>query len=152
MNKQQMMDKIVAVLDDAKAGILTTVDRDGKPRARWMTPLILPQWPGTVFAVTSPDFPKVLQLDANNQVEWMVQTRSLDQVINISGGINILDNPSLKAQVIEAIGQKLAVFWKVNTSSTDFVVLETIIDEAVWFKPMKGERETVRFNEEGING
>ncbi|HHT45304.1 MAG TPA: pyridoxamine 5'-phosphate oxidase family protein [Fastidiosipila sp.] len=152
MDKKSMMDKIAAVLDDSKTGVMATVDKDGKPHLRWMTPLILPQWPGALFAVTSPDFPKVMQLDGNNHVEWMIQTRALDQVINVSGGINILDNPSLKAQVIEAIGQKLAVFWKVNTASTDFVVLETIIEEAVWFKPMKGEREVVQFAKEDIDG
>ena len=41
-----------------------------------------------------------MQLDGNNHVEWMIQTRALDQVINVSGGINILDNPSLKAQAV----------------------------------------------------
>ena len=56
----------------------------------------------------------------------------------------------MKAQVMEAIGRKLTVFWKVNKQSTDFVILETIIDEACWFTPMKGEREVVSFRQEGV--
>lgn len=150
MNRLEMMRKIESVLEDSKTGILATIDAEGKPHARWMTPVLLAQWPDTIFAVTSPNFPKIAQLNAYQQVEWMIQTRSLDQIINIRGGINVLDNPSMKAQVMEAIGKKLTVFWKVNKQSTDFVILETIIDEACWFTPMKGEREIVSFRQEGV--
>lgn len=150
MNKLEMMRKIGSVLDESKTGILTTIDAEGKPHARWMTPVLLDQWPDAVFAVTSPEFPKIAQLNKNPQVEWMIQTRSLDQIINVRGAINVLDNPSMKAHVMEAIGRKLTVFWKVNKQSTDFVILETIIDEACWFSPMKGEREVVSFRQEGV--
>jgi pyridoxamine 5'-phosphate oxidase len=150
VNIQEMMGKIEAVLEDAKAGILTTVDEKGRPHARWMTPVLLAPWPETIFAVTSPDFPKILQLGSNNKIEWMIQTKSLDQIINVRGGINVLDNPSLKAQVMEAIGKKLTVFWKINQNNTDFVILETVIDEAVWYAPMKGRREIVSFQQEGV--
>ena len=80
MNKQEMMQKIEAVLEDAKAGVLVTVDSAGNPHARWMTPVVLSQWPESLLAVTSPDFPKVSQLEAHSQAEWMLQTRSLDQI------------------------------------------------------------------------
>lgn len=150
MNNQEMMNKIEAVLEDAKAGILATVDAAGSPHVRWMTPVILSQWPDAIFAVTSPDFPKILQLDSNKKVEWMIQTRALDQIINVRGGINILDNPSLKAQVMEAIGKKLTVFWNINKQKTDFVILETVIEEASWFAPMKDLREIVQFRQEGV--
>lgn len=149
MTIQEMMRKVEAVLEDSKAGILATVDADGHPHARWMTPVVLPQWPDSIFAVTSPQFPKVIQLDANRHVEWMIQTRSLDQVINVRGDMNVLDNPSLKAQVMEAIGRKLTVFWNINKENTDFVILETVIDEACWSAPMKGRKEVVDFRRKG---
>ena len=149
MNRQEMMRKIEAVLDDAKAGVLATADADGRPHARWMTPVLLAEWPETLFAVTSPDFPKIMQLENNKQVEWLLQTRSLDQVINVRGGNNVLDTPSLNAQVMEAIGKKLTVFWKVSGGKTDFVILETIIQEACWHAPVKGIKEIVPFGQEG---
>ncbi len=150
VNNQEMMNKIETVLEDAKTGVLATVDAEGRPHARWMTPVVLAQWPQALFAVTSPDFPKILQLNANNKVEWLIQTRALDQIINVRGGINVLDNPSLKAQVMEAIGRKLTVFWKINKDKTDFVILETVIDEASWYAPMKGLREIVKFGQGGV--
>lgn len=93
MNKLEMMRKIGSVLDESKTGILTTIDAEGKPHARWMTPVLLDQWPDAVFAVTSPEFPKIAQLNKNPQVEWMIQTRSLDQIINVRGGSTCLTIP-----------------------------------------------------------
>ncbi len=151
MNKQEMMRKVEAVLEESKVGVLTNIDAEGRPHARWMTPIVLPQWPDAVFAVTAPDFPKILQLETKKDVEWMIQTKALDQIINLRGAMNVLDNPSLKAQVIEAIGDKLSIFWKVNKEKTDFVILETVIDEVCWYKPMKGLREIVTFRKEGAN-
>ncbi len=149
MTQQEMMRKIEALLDDAKTGVLASVDAQGRPHPRWMTPLVLPRWPNTIFAVTSPHFPQILQLDANNQVEWLIQTRALDQVINVRGGMNIVDNPSLKAQIMEAIGHRLTVFWKQNPDNTDFVILETVIEEAGWSVPLKNIKEVVDFRQKG---
>lgn len=149
MNRREMMRKIEAVLQDAKAGILATTDAEGRPHIRWMTPVLLAEWPDSLFAVTAPDFPKIAQLEAGNRVEWMLQTRALDQVINIRGSIDVLDNPSLKAQIMEANGSKLTFFCKVNQNKTDFVILETCIDEACWSAPTQGLKETVAFRQEG---
>ncbi len=150
MNIHGIMSKTAEILEDAKAGILATIDTSGRPHMRWMTPTLLQERPGTLFAVTSPQFTKVLHLASHPEAEWMLQTRSLDQIVNIKCKINIVDNPSLKAEVMEAVGRKLSVFWKVN-KETDFIVLETILEEATYFCPMKGIKEVVAFNrqEEG---
>ena len=101
--------------------------------------------PDVLFAITSSDFQKVVQLNAHADVEWMIQTRALDQIVNLKGKINVLDNPAIRSEVMEHLAKKLTVFWKVNPEKTDFIVLETIIEEATFFRPMKGYKETVRF-------
>lgn len=150
MNKQEVMQQIETLLDESKAAVLATVSADGKPHMRWMTPFVLSRWPNVVFAITSPTFPKILDLGEGNQVEWLVQSKSLDRIINIRGAINVQENPSLKAQIMEALGHRFAMFWKVNDGSTDFVVLETVVDEVSLFTPMKGVREHVDFRQRGV--
>lgn len=150
MTKHEMMNKIDAILTEAKSAVLATVDAKGRPHARWMTPVVLREWQGILLAVTSPDFHKILQLESNNKVEWLIQTRALDKIVNVRGGINVIDNPSMKAQVMEAVGKHLNIFWRVNTESTDFVILETVIEEAAYYEPMKGNREIVRFLDEEV--
>lgn len=145
MNQHEILYKVEQILEDSKTGVLATIDQDGNPRMRWMTPAILKGRPDVLFAITSPDFEKVAQLDAHVNVEWMIQTRALDQVVNLRGRINVLDNPAIRSEVMEHLAKKLTVFWKVNPQNTDFIVLETIIEEATFFRPMKGYKETVRF-------
>ena len=145
MDQREIMYKVEQLLEDSKTGVLATIEKDGTPRMRWMTPIILKGRPDVLFAVTSPDFGKVLQLVMHPDVEWMIQTRSLNEVVNLRGKINVLDNPAIKSEVMEHLAKRLTVFWKVNTEKTDFIVLETIIKEATYFQPMKGHKETVQF-------
>ncbi len=145
MNTHDIMYKVEQILEDAHTGVLATIDEYGNPRMRWMTPAVVKGRPGVLFAVTSPDFHKVVQLNACADVEWMIQTRALDQIVNLRGKINVLDNPSIRTEVMEHLARQLTVFWRVNTENTDFIVLETILEEATYFRPMKGYKETVHF-------
>ena len=145
MTKKELIERVLFTLEDSKTGVLATTDADGHPRMRWMTPLIIPLCPNALYAVTSPNFAKTLQLEKHPDVEWMLQTRSLSEVIYLRGKINMIDNPSLKAEIIEVIGKRLHNFWKIENKKTDFIILETIIDEGIYFLPMKGKKEIVSF-------
>ena len=145
MDQREMMSKIEQLIEDAKTAILATAGKDGAPHMRWMTPVVVKGRPGTIFAVTSPHSPKAAQLGSHPEVEWMIQTRALDQIVNVKGKINPLDNPSIKMEVIESLGKRLTAFWKINAEKMDFIVLETIIEEATYYSPMKGKKETVKF-------
>ena len=145
MNQHEIMYKVGQILEDSRAGVLATIDEQGNPRMRWMTPAVVKGRPDVLFAVTSPDFHKVVQLNAHADAEWMIQTRALDQVVNLRGKINVLENPSIRSEIMEHLAKQLTVFWRVNTEKTDFIVLETIIEEVTYFRPMKGQKEIVRF-------
>ena len=120
MTKHEVLYKVEQILETTRAGILATLDQDGKPRMRWMTPAILQGRADVLFAVTSPDFEKVVQLATHPDVEWMIQTRALDQIVNLRGKMNILDNPSIRSEVMEHLGKQLTVFWRVNTEKNRF--------------------------------
>jgi general stress protein 26 len=145
MTKSELVTKLEAVLSDARTGVLATVDADGNPRMRWMSPYLMEGQDNVLYAITSPNFGKIDDLQKNPDVQWMIQTRDLREIVTLKGRVTIIDNPSFKAQMIEKIGRKLTVFWKLNTETTDWVVLETRINEAVYFSPMKGLKETVDF-------
>ncbi len=145
MNQHEIMHKVEQILENSHTGVLATIDKDGNPRMRWMTPAVIKGRPDVLFTVASPDSEKVVQLDASAGVEWMIQTRALDQIVNLKGKVNILDNPSIRSEVMEHLAKKLSMYWKVNPEKTHFIVLETIIEEATFFLPMKGHKETVHF-------
>ncbi|HUV07496.1 MAG TPA: pyridoxamine 5'-phosphate oxidase family protein [Spirochaetia bacterium] len=144
MDKSEMLYNLESVVEESKVGVLATTDLEGRPAMRWMTLAIINGRSGSLFAVTSPNFRKVAQIEAHPEVEWMIQTRDLNRIINLKGSVTAVDNPSLKSEVLEAIGKRLEIFWRVNLK-TEFLILETIIDEATYFHPMLKSRQTVSF-------
>lgn len=147
MNQQALMHALEQILDDSKTGILATVDSDGKPRLRWMTPVLLKDRVGVIFAVTSPHFLKTAQITEHPDAAWMIQTRSLSRIVTLQGKINVLDNPFIKTEIIEAVGQRLSMFWKLNSEDMEFVVLETVLERAEYFEPLQGVKHTLSFAE-----
>jgi general stress protein 26 len=145
MTPQEMLNRVEVILEDSKAGILSTITPDGVPHMRWLTPLILKQRPGCIYAVTAPGSAKTIDIDSMPQVEWMLQTRGLTEIVNLKGTITAVDNPALKSEIFDILGPRLTVFWKANPEKDEFIVLETAITEAMWLRPMKGIRETVKF-------
>jgi general stress protein 26 len=131
--------------------VLATVNEKGIPRMRWLTPIVVRERPGAIFAVTTPGSAKTIDIESKPKVEWMLQTRGITEVVNLRGTIYAVDNPSLKSEIMEQLGSKLTVFWKANPEKEEFIVLETVIEEARYLKPMKGYRETVMFHEGAAN-
>lgn len=143
MTVQEMLRKLDGLLELSRVGILTTVDAEGYPRSRWMTPTFVPGREGMLYAVTSPTFAKTVQIAKHPKVGWIFQTRALDEIMTVHGKINIIENPALRQEVQEALGQNLSIFWRVNPREQDLVVLETVIEEITYFNPMKNERYKV---------
>jgi general stress protein 26 len=145
MNEVEFTSLLDTIIEEAKTAIFATVDKEGRPHMRWMTPTLLPDRPGVVYAVTSPDFKKITHLEGNPRGSWMFQTRLLSKVATVSGPVNVVDNSAMKAEVLEGIGRRLNVFWRVNKDPSKLVVLETVIEKAEYSEPMKSVYEHISF-------
>jgi hypothetical protein len=75
----------------------------------------------------------------------MFQTPTLHEVMSVRGPINVVENPSLRTEVLEALGPRLGTFWKLAHDARDLVVLETVVEEVTRFLPMEGRKDQVRF-------
>lgn len=145
MENGEFISALRQVVDDVKTGLLATVDGEGNPHMRWMTPTLMDERPGAIYAITSKHFAKREQLDKNPQVQWLFQTRSLDTIIYANGRANLVDNKSLLNEVLEILAPRLRTFWNVNTDETSLFVLETVIETGRYFLPLKGSKEDVVF-------
>lgn len=145
MDSHEVMNRVGAIIEAHGTGLLATVDEEGNPHLRWLTPTLLRDSPGAVYALTAPRFSKVVQVRAHARVEWMFQTPTLDEVISIRGLLNVVENPSLRSEVLEVLGPRLQTFWKLAHDARDLVVLETIAEEAIRYLPMQGRKDIVRF-------
>lgn len=148
MNKHEIMGLIGTILEDNRTAVLATVDQNGSPHLRWITPGCIEERAGTIFMISAKSLSKVEQIQSNPNVELMFQTRTLDKVLHVSGKINLLKNPSIRAETLECIGRHLHTFWNLNQPETDLIVLELVIDKATYYLPLKGSRITVDFTGE----
>jgi pyridoxamine 5'-phosphate oxidase len=145
MDNREVMNRVGAIIEAHGTGLLATIDDNGHPHVRWMTPTLLRASPGVIYALTAPGFSTFDQVRAHAQVEWMFQTPTLDEVITIRGLVNVVDNPSLRSEVLEALGTRLNALWKLAPQIPDLVVLETVVEKAVRYLPMQGHQDIVRF-------
>ncbi|HCM25280.1 MAG TPA: pyridoxamine 5'-phosphate oxidase [Treponema sp.] len=150
MDQRDSLGRLERLVEASKVGILTTVDADGFPRSRWMTPAILRGRSGTIYAVTAPDSAKCAHIRKSARVEWFLQSRILDEVISVIGTASLIDNPQAKAEVLESIGPNLQIFWRTNPDARNLVVVETVLEEISVFYPMENRRE--RFELESGDG
>jgi pyridoxamine 5'-phosphate oxidase len=137
------MNLIDALIEDAGAAVLATVDDRGIPRLRWITPGTHPDHPGSIFMVTARQFAKIAQVLKKPEVSILLQTRSLDKVLNLEGKIEVLENPSIRSEMLERIGRRLNAFWKLDVPDRDLVVIEFAISSAILYLPQKGSREII---------
>jgi general stress protein 26 len=140
MDYSELFGRLERLLDSARVGVLSTVDERGFPRSRWMTPVVLRGRPGYLYSLTAPDSPKAEHIRAHPLVEWFFQSKLLDEIFTLSGDARLIDDPQAKAEVQEAIGPNLQIFWRVNPDARNFAVIETEIREISCFFPMRNER------------
>ena len=138
MKGESVLRKVKDLLSEAGVGVFITIDEKGKPSSRWMTPVFLPRLQGALYAVTSKESRKIKQLEANPNVSWSIQSRSLNKIATLTGSAEIVKDPSLAAEVLEAIGPHLEVFWTTTGDPKKLIVIETLIESASWFTPLGG--------------
>jgi pyridoxamine 5'-phosphate oxidase len=140
MKIAQLMNELQQILEDVRTGIMSTVDDRGHPHSRWLTPVVLRDRPGVIYAVSVPDSEKIVHIRKNPNVAWLIQEKTLNTVIHVQGRVNVVDNPSLKVEILEALGPKLFMFWSTRADAGEFLVLETIIENAYVYYPMKDQK------------
>jgi general stress protein 26 len=149
MDQRELMNRVAAILEEYGTGLLATTDAEGAPHVRWLTPAVLRERPGTIYALTAPRFAKVAQVRERPQVEWMFQLPAHTEIITVRGRVSVVDNPSLRVEVLETVGPRLRAFFQLAKDGRDLVVLETAIEEATHYLPMEGRKTVVRFAEAG---
>jgi len=138
MKIPEPIEELRALLDTAKVGFLTTIGTDGYPHGRWMTPTMLPGEPRFLYCVSMAVSRKAMEIQKDQKVFWSFQTASLGKVIAARGSAVVLDNPQLKAQVLESIGPNLANFWRINPDAKQLIVIETALERVSLYRPAEG--------------
>lgn len=142
MDVKKFFSEVDSVLGESYLSVLSNSGADGNVNARWMAVTRISEDDYNFYAVTDPMSSKCISLEMNPDAHLMLQTPDLRTVISISGEVSVIDNPSLRAQIMEKMGSKLSTFWKVSGAS-DFVALEIRVKSGEVYTPMKGVRKHI---------
>lgn len=148
MTKTKILEIIQAAIDDSKVAVLATVDESGVPCTRWITPGCVKERSDVIYMVSELKLPKVKQLLNNPLASIMFQTRALSSIVTTRGKVNIVNNPSILAETLECLGKNLHSFWNIEIENRELVVLEFIIEEATYYHPLSGKKESIVFTSE----
>ncbi len=145
MDQHELLTKIETLIEESKVGLLATTDKQNKPRVRWMTPTIIPNRGASIFAFTAANAMKIKDIEHQSEVKWLIQRADLTEVVSIRGDTYIVNNPALKTEVLEVLIPQSTRLWTIDISTTETVILETVIREATYYRPRENHQETVVF-------
>jgi general stress protein 26 len=148
MTKNKVMEIIQDCIENSRAAVLASVDHNGHPDMRWVTPGCVRERFDAIYIVSESHFSKVKQLTENPAATMMFQTVSLDKVITVYGKVNIITAPSIIAETLECVGKHLHAFWNLKHGKRDLVVIEFLIEHARFYHPLNGSMEIVSFGSE----
>ena len=150
MSTNRLMSLIDSLIEDAKAAVLATVDSNGVPRLRWITPGSIADRPGYLYIITAHDFDKVAQAKAHPEASILLQSRQLDRVLHLQGVLMVLENPVIRNTTLERVSPMLTAFWKTGAPDRELIVLEFEILEALFYLPMSGVKEKLSIDGEAV--
>ncbi|NNM68303.1 MAG: pyridoxamine 5'-phosphate oxidase family protein [Spirochaetales bacterium] len=145
MNKKEFLEKFNQLLEEGQSGILATINPDGYPSQRYMTPTVIPGKPGLLYAVTARNFAKIGDIDKNPRVSWLFTSHKTREIFSLRGQMRLIDDPRFKSEILEELGKGLETFWKLNDDPSLLVCLETILESAEYFNPKTAEKYQISF-------
>ena len=146
MRNTEFLNELEALLDRYGTGLFTTLNEDGFPVTRWMTPFFLKGRKSSLFTVSAAPSAKVGQIEDRGEVSFLFQPPSLEKIITLTGMARVDRNYSLLAEALETMGGRLKTFWTVNNNPENLVLIETSLISGSIFYPFKGERLEVSFS------
>ena len=100
------------VIERHPVGVLTTVDRNGNPHARWMTGTLLDD-ASHVYCLTAADSRKVEHIRANPVVCWLFTSPDHQEVVTLRGSARVLQGPDASTDLWLRIAERQQSFYVV---------------------------------------
>ena len=147
MTPTELLGEVDRILEESKTALLATVDPEGRPNLRWMTPRRLRGRAGRLYAVTELAGGKVAEIRRDPRVTWLIQRPQLNEVITLRGRAVVVEDSSLLNELLEAAGKDLFMVWHLHPAPEHprFAVLETTLEAASRFDAATGATATFTF-------
>ena len=137
MMEHNPLEVLHSLVSEMHVGLLISQGPESYPDSRWMTVTLLEREPHCLYSVSIEGTRKVKEIKIQDKVSWSFQSPSLDRIVSVHGRAAVLDNPRLKAEILENLGSQLENFWKIHPDPGKLVVIETYVEKATLYLPVK---------------
>jgi general stress protein 26 len=132
------------LIDGTHPGILTTVDAEGRPQARWMSTFCVDTFP-VFYTLTAPGTRKVTQIQGHPEVNWMFFNRDLSLIVTLGGKARVVTEAKLLRKAWKRVKDKtLAYFLRDLNAGPDFIAIETRVESIECNSPKNFLRFSVK--------
>jgi general stress protein 26 len=136
------------LIDGRHFGVLTTVDVDGAPHARWMATMTFEKFP-RILTLTSSESNKVKHIRANQHVDWLFANEDFSLVLNLKGRARIFtDTRSIKLAWKAIEDKSHAYFLNNMIGKSGIAVIETVVERVDYTSARNGMRFSRAFDAE----
>lgn len=126
-DSEDIIGLVKGLVNGEHPGILCTIDRNGLPRARWMSTLDFKSFP-VFHSLTAPGSRKVAQIREHPEVQWMFSNHDKSLIVNLTGTARILTEVrTLKRVWQEVVDKSRTYFLDQFAEGLGFVVIETTV-------------------------
>jgi len=136
-------------VDARHLGVLTTVDAEGAPHARWMATFTFDAFP-RFLTLTAAHSAKVHHISVNPRVDWMFANEDFTIVLNLEGRARIHTDTVTIKRTWRAIEDKSHPYFLATLEGkSGIAVIETVIERIAFTSAEEGVRrsDVVSFSE-----
>ena len=125
--RSEILAQAVEIVNNARVGLLTTVDADSVPHARWMGIGALVEGVRVLYTVSRADARKVRQIEARPEVCWVFSEPGYRRIATLYGRAYPDHSPILRQKVWDHVFDRHLLYC-LQREECELVVLATIVD------------------------
>jgi general stress protein 26 len=136
LSDQELLSRAIHVVNDHFVGMLTTVDAENVPHARWMGSSTAASGLSTLYTLTGRKTRKLAHLAANPNVCWVFSSPDYQDVVTLWGRAEVLEAPSTAQSVWDRLIDAARTYC-MSTLEDDpqFVTLQTHVQRGEMLSP-----------------
>ena len=134
LKRSEVLAQATEIVNNARVGLLTTVDPEGVPHARWMGVGALVQGVRVLYTISRADGRKIAQIENNAAVCWVFTEEKYRRVATLYGRAYPDHSPILRQKVWDQVFDRHLLYC-LQRDDCDLVVLTTLVDRVEVFHP-----------------
>ena len=140
LTERQVLTDALNVVNNNFMALLSTVDSEGKPHARWMGSSTAAEGLRRLYTLSGKRTRKVEQIQENPDVCWVFAAEGHGDVVTLYGQARIMTSPSVAQAVWDRLlehAHRYVMGALSEDEDAEYVTIETIVDRIELLSPRR---------------